>query len=91
VAEADTVYWHQADNLDWNLGDYVAVDEASSAALGGSAKQKLRLHYSQVFDSTESILDHVVTKVCAGSHIVIMSNGGFDGIHKRLITRLEQL
>lgn len=43
----------------------------------------------QVFTSTQAIIDTVVTTVKSGDHIVIMSNGGFDGIHQRLLDVLK--
>ena len=38
--------------------------------------------------STEDILRHVAAEARAGDHVVIMSNGGFDNIHNRLLERL---
>jgi len=38
--------------------------------------------------STEDIVRHLATETRAGDHVVIMSNGGFDNIHNRLLERL---
>ena len=38
--------------------------------------------------STEDILRHLAAEARAGDHVVIMSNGGFDNIHNRLLERL---
>jgi UDP-N-acetylmuramate: L-alanyl-gamma-D-glutamyl-meso-diaminopimelate ligase len=43
-----------------------------------------------VFSSTESIIDHVVSNASSGDHILIMSNGGFEAIHQRLLDALIQ-
>ena len=39
--------------------------------------------------STEEIIKHVVAGKAPKQHVLIMSNGGFEGIHQRLITALE--
>lgn len=41
-----------------------------------------------VFTSTQAIIDRVVSEAKAGDHILIMSNGGFEGIHQRLLDLL---
>jgi UDP-N-acetylmuramate: L-alanyl-gamma-D-glutamyl-meso-diaminopimelate ligase len=41
------------------------------------------------FDSTEEIVQHVAAEAKPGDHIVIMSNGGFENIHNRLLERLR--
>lgn len=43
----------------------------------------------QVFTSTQAIIDKVVSTVKSDDHIIIMSNGGFDGIHQRLLDVLK--
>jgi UDP-N-acetylmuramate: L-alanyl-gamma-D-glutamyl-meso-diaminopimelate ligase len=40
------------------------------------------------FKDTESIIDFLVTKARPGDLILIMSNGGFDNIHERLLQSL---
>ena len=40
------------------------------------------------FDSVDKILMHLIEKSEKGDHILIMSNGGFEGIHKKLIEQL---
>lgn len=42
-------------------------------------------HY---FADTESIIEFLVGKAAAGDLILVMSNGGFDNIHQRLLDRL---
>jgi len=41
------------------------------------------------FGSTEEIISFLVSEVRPGDHVVIMSNGGFDNIHSRLLERLH--
>jgi len=45
---------------------------------------------ASVHDSVERLVAAVVEQVRAGDRIVIMSNGGFAGIHGRLLQRLQQ-
>src|SRR5207244_1707094 len=44
---------------------------------------------ASTFGSTEDIISHLVSDVRPGDHVVIMSNGGFDNIHNRLLDRLR--
>jgi len=44
----------------------------------------------QVFDNSQAIIDAVVAKATPGSYILVMSNGGFDNIHQRLLERLSK-
>lgn len=41
------------------------------------------------FDSTEEIVHYVAANVTPGDHVVVMSNGGFDGIHPKLLQALQ--
>lgn len=41
------------------------------------------------FGTTEEIISFLASEVRPGDHIVIMSNGGFDNIHNRLLARLR--
>jgi len=40
------------------------------------------------FDSADKILAHLLDMIKENDHVLIMSNGGFAGIHKKLIERL---
>jgi UDP-N-acetylmuramate: L-alanyl-gamma-D-glutamyl-meso-diaminopimelate ligase len=40
------------------------------------------------FSDTESIIDHLVKEARHGDLVLIMSNGGFDNIHERLLESL---
>jgi len=42
------------------------------------------------FASTDEIVTFLSSEVRAGDHIVIMSNGGFDNIHNKLLERLRR-
>ncbi|WP_444937319.1 UDP-N-acetylmuramate:L-alanyl-gamma-D-glutamyl-meso-diaminopimelate ligase [Microbulbifer sp. JMSA004] len=71
---ADMVLWYQPEGVNWSLED---VAHHSSVP-------------AKTFDSIEDGVESVLQLADSGSHIVVMSNGGFGGIHQRLIGALEQ-
>jgi UDP-N-acetylmuramate: L-alanyl-gamma-D-glutamyl-meso-diaminopimelate ligase len=50
---------------------------------------RLRGGNASTFATTEEIVAFLASGVRAGDHVVIMSNGGFDNIHNRLLERLR--
>lgn len=74
VSCADKVHWFEDAGLSWPLADFVLGCEG----------------VSKVHRSVDAILDDLpgvsTGKPC---HIVIMSNGGFQGIHQRLVSKLN--
>jgi UDP-N-acetylmuramate: L-alanyl-gamma-D-glutamyl-meso-diaminopimelate ligase len=50
---------------------------------------RLRGGNASTFGSTEEIVRHLASEVRAGDHVVIMSNGGFDNIHNKLLDTLR--
>jgi UDP-N-acetylmuramate: L-alanyl-gamma-D-glutamyl-meso-diaminopimelate ligase len=42
-------------------------------------------HY---FENTDTIIDFLKERTCPGDTILVMSNGGFDNIHERLLESL---
>ena len=71
---ADEIYLYQPEGMDWELGE-VAQQSAKPA---------------QVFNDVEKIIQKVCIDAREGDHIIIMSNGGFEAIHTRLLTALEK-
>ncbi len=71
--QADEICLYQPEGLDWNLSDVVAESKAPA----------------NVFSSTDKIIEHVLSEASSGDHILIMSNGGFEGIHERLLDALK--
>jgi UDP-N-acetylmuramate: L-alanyl-gamma-D-glutamyl-meso-diaminopimelate ligase len=70
---ADQVIWYQPEGLDWDLQP--VVEAASNAA--------------QVSRSLDEIITRIVREAQVGDAVVIMSNGGFGGLHQKLITALR--
>lgn len=73
-AQADQVILYQDAQLGWSLS-------AIQTQLGDKA---------QVFDTIEAIVEHLATHSQQGDCLLIMSNGGFAGIHDKILHRLEQ-
>ena len=42
------------------------------------------------FGSTDEIVSFLAGEVRSGDHVVIMSNGGFENIHNKLLERLRR-
>ena len=45
---------------------------------------------AEVFDTVDGIITAVTTGAIAGDHVLVMSNGGFENIHQRILDILEQ-
>lgn len=71
--DADDVLWYQPANVDWAMDDVVNKSPVPARLLR---------------DLDELI--HCAISLCEkNTHIVIMSNGGFGGVHKKLIDQLK--
>ena len=71
---ADQIYLYEPANLGWSLKTVLQ-------GLPGKA---------QAFDKIDSIITQLLTQIKPGEHILIMSNGGFENIHQRLLDALRQ-
>ncbi|NQD94226.1 UDP-N-acetylmuramate:L-alanyl-gamma-D-glutamyl-meso-diaminopimelate ligase [Pseudomonas sp. CrR25] len=73
VAQADSVYWYAPPSLGWDLAATVAASTVPT----------------RVCDSLEAIIAGVKAEATPGTQVVIMSNGGFGGLHGKLAAALE--
>ncbi len=73
LQEADEVLLYQPENMDWNLADVVSSSKVPA----------------KIYESTDKIIEKLRQQVKAGDHILIMSNGGFEAIHQRLLDALK--
>jgi UDP-N-acetylmuramate: L-alanyl-gamma-D-glutamyl-meso-diaminopimelate ligase len=73
VGSADQVYWYQNAAVDWDVG----------------ALAKASLVCSQSTDSIEVLLKLALKPAAPNRHIVVMSNGGFEGFHAKLTAALS--
>lgn len=77
ASPADRVIWYQPEEMNWSLQE----------TLAGAPGQ-------EVFSSVEAIIDTITAtagQLAASTHVVIMSNGGFEAIHTRLLSALQQV
>jgi len=77
LTDADLVFGFGAaqgrNALGWDLAEALAP-------LGEGAR---------AFDDVETLVQAVAQAARAGDHVVVMSNGSFDGVHERLLTALR--
>lgn len=73
VAVADEVFWFQPSGLDWSLQP---VADACQPV-------------SHVTDEVESLIQQIAEVAKPGDHIVVMSNGGFQNVPRRLAAALS--
>lgn len=71
---ADEVLLYQPQGIEWDMAAIVNT-------LGEKAAQ---------YDSVEAIIDAVVAQAEKDCHVLVMSNGGFENIHQRLLDALRQ-
>lgn len=78
AALADHTLWYEPTGLEWGLREVIENANIVNPNMGNQ----------QVLSSVDAIIEHISTHAKAGDAIVIMSNGGFEGIHQRLLTAL---
>ena len=71
--EADSVYWFQPSDMDWSLESMIGDSPVPAT----------------VVDDVDALVTRVAAEVVAGDQVVIMSNGGFGGIHQKLLNQLQ--
>lgn len=73
VAKADQVWWYQPEGLDWSVEALVEASPIPAHRRG----------------EIDALVDDLVAQARPYDRIVVMSNGGFGGIHERLLKALE--
>ena len=79
AALADHTLWYEPTGLEWGLKDVIDNAKANNPNIASQ----------QVLSSTEAIIEHIINNAQADDAIIIMSNGGFEEIHQRLLTALR--
>lgn len=74
IVDADHVIVHEPDNLSWDL----------RGAFSNNGRQ---VTFAR---DNEQIVGELKNELRSGDHVVIMSNGSFNGLHKQLLDALEQ-
>ncbi|WP_277602420.1 UDP-N-acetylmuramate:L-alanyl-gamma-D-glutamyl-meso-diaminopimelate ligase [Parahaliea mediterranea] len=73
TATADAVYWYQPPGMDWSLDGVVQASPAPA----------------RLFSDLDQLAAEVAAGASPGDRIVIMSNGSFGGVHRRVLRQLE--
>jgi UDP-N-acetylmuramate: L-alanyl-gamma-D-glutamyl-meso-diaminopimelate ligase len=71
---ADRIWLHEPADLGWPLAEVAGEIEVPVS----------------VSNSVEAIVEEVVAESRPGDHVLLMSNGGFGGIHDKLLARLKE-
>jgi UDP-N-acetylmuramate: L-alanyl-gamma-D-glutamyl-meso-diaminopimelate ligase len=74
IASADQVLVYEPANLTWNMAEVFKVSTVPV----------------EIFPSTEAIIDRLISMAVPEDRIVVMSNGGFENIHERLLKKLRE-
>ncbi|MCG9624831.1 UDP-N-acetylmuramate:L-alanyl-gamma-D-glutamyl-meso-diaminopimelate ligase [Vibrio mediterranei] len=72
LTQADAVFLFQPDNIDWSVEE-----------IAHSCSQP-----AKVSDSIDELVQAIVEQAQPGDQILVMSNGGFGGIHQKLLEAL---
>lgn len=72
--DADDVLWYQPANADWAMDEVVNKSPVPA----------------KLFRDLDELIHCAISLSEANTHIVIMSNGGFGGVHQKLIEQLKK-
>ncbi len=73
VTHADEVLWFSPPNLSWDIDSVIKASTVTSERV----------------ETIDRLIQRTIDSAGPNTHIVIMSNGGFGGIHTMLIERLK--
>lgn len=73
LAGADLVFLFKPSDISWSLQD--VVDDMASPSF--------------LYDDVDQMVEQIVRNVRSGDHVLIMSNGAFGGLHRKLIEALK--
>ncbi|AIW15172.1 UDP-N-acetylmuramate:L-alanyl-gamma-D-glutamyl-meso-diaminopimelate ligase [Vibrio tubiashii] len=74
LQKADQVFLYQPDSIDWSVEDI--AEQCDQPA--------------RTSDNVDELVEQIVASASSGDQILVMSNGGFEGIHNKLLAKLEQ-
>lgn len=74
TASADQVIWYQPPGLDWSLDGVIAASPVPA----------------QLSNDLEATVQQLAATLHTGDHLVVMSNGGFGGVHQKILSALRQ-
>jgi UDP-N-acetylmuramate: L-alanyl-gamma-D-glutamyl-meso-diaminopimelate ligase len=74
VTDADDVLWYQPPNVDWAMDEVVNKSPVPAKLL----------------NNLDELIHFAISLCEKNTHIVIMSNGGFGGVHQKMVEQLKQ-
>jgi UDP-N-acetylmuramate: L-alanyl-gamma-D-glutamyl-meso-diaminopimelate ligase len=74
LQDADQILLYQPAGLDWDLSEVAASSKKSA----------------RVYNTTAAIIEQICASAKQGDHVLIMSNGGFEAIHARMLDALAR-
>ena len=74
TSKASEAIWFESENMHWSLDTLAEKSPVST----------------RIMQTTDAIVNYLSENADAGDHILIMSNGGFEGIHTRIATALKK-
>ena len=74
LQKADQVFLYQPDSINWSVEE-IAAQCAQPA---------------QTSNNVDELVEQIVANASSGDQILVMSNGGFEGIHNKLLAKLAQ-
>ncbi|QUM87873.1 UDP-N-acetylmuramate:L-alanyl-gamma-D-glutamyl-meso-diaminopimelate ligase [Moritella sp. 36] len=92
LMQADDVLLYQPEGLDWNLqpvADELCATHGSGAINASGIDNR---HKAAIHQYIDGLIAEITTRAKAQAgpcHVLIMSNGGFAGIHDKLLAKLE--
>jgi UDP-N-acetylmuramate: L-alanyl-gamma-D-glutamyl-meso-diaminopimelate ligase len=73
MSEADMIFLYQPDDIGWDMHAAVNASQLSVT----------------IEHDLEILIKHVIVQAQAGDQLLVMSNGGFGGIHQKLLDALD--
>lgn len=74
LTKADEVFLYQPESIEWSVEDIARQCQQPA----------------QVSNSVDQLVDKIISSAKSGDHILVMSNGGFEGIHGKLLAKLAE-
>ncbi len=74
LKQADEVFLYQPESIAWSVQDVAAQCQQPAFTS----------------DNIDQFVANIAQRAEAGTQILVMSNGGFEGIHGKLLTALEK-
>lgn len=74
LQKADQVFLYQPDSINWSVEEIAAQCPQPA----------------QTSNNVDELVEQIVANASSGDQILVMSNGGFEGIHNKLLAKLAQ-